>query len=202
MLGFAALLYLGWPLMHGAMKRYQHGNLAYGDQRAGFTLSSARLALPYLLSFLASLGALVVYGIAMYAGFSRRGAGAGDIGPALLAVAGTAMLYLFFLVCGLFIMVRMNNMAWSDTVFPGVRIGSTMRLRTWLRLQAVNVVLTILTLGLFRPFAAVRSWRYRLEHARVEAPEGFEAATGVAHQRRATAAGDGSAEFLGIDLSW
>jgi uncharacterized membrane protein YjgN (DUF898 family) len=202
MLGFAALLYLLWPLMHGAMKRYQHANLVYGDQRAGFTLTSTELAAPYVLTFLASLGATVAYGIAMYAGFSRRGDEAGGIGSMVLLFGGTAMLYLFFLVCGLFIMVRMNNMAWSDTGFRGVRIESAMRLRSYLRLQAVNVVLTLLTLGLFRPFAAVRSWRYRLAHARVEAPAGFEAATGAAQRRGVTAAGDGSAEFLGLDLSW
>jgi uncharacterized membrane protein YjgN (DUF898 family) len=202
MLGFAALLYLLWPLMHGAMKRYQHGNLVYGDQRAGFTLTSTELAAPYVATFLASLGAFVVYGIVIYIGSARRGDDAGAIGSMALLIGGTAMLYLFFLVCGLFIMVRMNNMAWSDTGFPGVRIESAMRLRSWLRLQAVNVALTLLTLGLFRPFAAVRSWRYRLAHARVEAPAGFEAATGVAQRRGVTAAGDGSAEFLGIDLSW
>jgi uncharacterized membrane protein YjgN (DUF898 family) len=202
MLGLLGLLYLGWPLMHGAMKRYQHGNLAYGDQRASFPLSSARLALPYLLSFLAGLGAFALYGIAIYAGFSQRVPDRGEIAPMVLVTTSTVLLYLFFLACGLFIAVRMNNMAWSNTGFPGVRIASAMRLRTWLRLQAVNVVLTILTLGLFRPFAAVRSWRYRLDHAQVEAPAGFESATGMAQQRSVTAAGDGSAEFLGIDLSW
>lgn len=202
MLGFAGLLYLCWPLMHGAMKRYQHANLVYGDRRAGFTLTSTRLAAPYVVTFLASLGASVVYGIAMYFALPQRSADPGGFGSMVLLFGGLAMLYLVFLVCGLFIMVRMNNMAWSDTGFPGVRIESAMRLRTWLRLQAVNVVLTLLTLGLFRPFAAVRSWRYRLAHARVEAPAGFEAATGVAQRRGVTAAGDGSAEFLGIDLSW
>jgi uncharacterized membrane protein YjgN (DUF898 family) len=99
-------------------------------------------------------------------------------------------------------MVRMNNVAWSDTGFPGVRIESAMRLRSWFRLQAVNVLLTLLTLGLYRPFAAVRTWRYRLAHARIEAPGGFDAATGQASRRPASAAGDGSAEFLGLDLSW
>jgi uncharacterized membrane protein YjgN (DUF898 family) len=202
MLGFAGLLYLCWPLMHGAMKRYQHRNLVYGDQRASFELTSADLAAPYLATFLAGLVAVVVYGIVMYIGVSRRSGDAGGIGSMVLLFGGTAMLYLVFLVCGLFIMVRMNNMAWSDTGFRGVRIESAMRLRSYLRLQAVNVVLTLLTLGLFRPFAAVRSWRYRLDHAHVEAPAGFEAATGVAQRRGVTAAGDGSAEFLGLDLSW
>ena len=34
LVGGVFLLYLCWPLMHGAMKRYQHAHLMYGDQTA------------------------------------------------------------------------------------------------------------------------------------------------------------------------
>jgi uncharacterized membrane protein YjgN (DUF898 family) len=196
------LLYLCWPLMHGAMKRYQHGSLMYGDQRAGFGTSSARLAKPYVVSVVAGIVFFVIYGAITYAAFSRRSAGAGGLASSLMMFGGILLLYLFFILAGLFVMVRMNNMAWSNTSFPGVRIESAMRLRSYFRLQAVNVVLTLLTLGLYRPFAAVRTWRYRLAHAHIEAPDGFEAATGMTVRRPVSAAGDGSAEFLGLDLSW
>jgi uncharacterized membrane protein YjgN (DUF898 family) len=196
------LLYLCWPLMHGAMKRYQHSSLMYGDQRAEFGATSTELAAPYVVSFVGGIVFTVVYMGVMYAAFSGRSAGAGGIGSALMAIGGVVLLYLFFILSALFVMVRMNNIAWSDTRFPGVRIESTMRLRSFFGLQAVNVLLTLLTLGLYRPFAAVRTWRYRLAHVQVEAPDGFEAATGQAGRRPATAAGDGSAEFLGLDLSW
>jgi uncharacterized membrane protein YjgN (DUF898 family) len=197
------LLYLCWPLMHGAMKRYQHGNLMYGDQCAGFGVSTTELAAPYVVSFVTGIVVFVVFGMTMYAGsLLRADAGAGGIASALIPLGAALLLYLFVLLSALFVMVRMNNMAWSDTSFPGVRIESTMRLRSFFRLQAVNVLLTLLTLGLYRPFAAARTWRYRLAHVRVDAPGGFEAATGQAGRRPATAAGDGSAEFLGLDLSW
>jgi uncharacterized membrane protein YjgN (DUF898 family) len=196
------LLYLGWPLMHGAMKCYQHGHLMYGDRRADFGASSGELATPYVVSFVAGVVCAAVYGILMYVATSTPVSGPGKItGPVMIVIA-VLLLYLFFIVAALFVMVRMNNMAWSDTSFPGVRIVSSMRLRSYFRLQAVNVLLTLLTLGLFRPFAAVRTWRYRLAHAHVEAPGGFEAATGQAGRRSVSAAGDGSAEFLGLDLSW
>ena len=52
------------------------------------------------------------------------------------------------------------------------------------------------------PFAAVRTWRYRIEHLRIDAPEGFEQATHAARRRPAAAAGDGVADFIGVDLSW
>jgi uncharacterized membrane protein YjgN (DUF898 family) len=144
----------------------------------------------------------VLYIGVMYATFSGRNAGAGGLGSAFMVFGGVILLYLFLILSALFVMVRMNNIAWSDTRFPGVRIESAMRLRSYFRLQAVNVLLTLLTLGLYRPFAAVRTWRYRLAHVHVEAPDGFETATGQASSRPATAAGDGSAEFLGLDLSW
>lgn len=72
----------------------------------------------------------------------------------------------------------------------------------YLRLQVANVLLTLLTLGLYRPFAVVRTWRYRMAHVHVDAPDGFEQAVMLARRRPVTAAGDGVADFLGVDLSW
>ena len=77
-----------------------------------------------------------------------------------------------------------------------------MKVRGYLGLQVVNVLLTLLTLGLFRPFAAVRTWRYRVAHLHVSAPEGFDQATLQAARPRQAAGGDGAADFFGVDLSW
>jgi uncharacterized membrane protein YjgN (DUF898 family) len=106
------------------------------------------------------------------------------------------------LLMGPYILVRMNNLAWSATAFPGVRITCAMRVWPYLRLQTVNVLLTLLTLGLFRPFALVRTWKYRVAHVTVDAPDGFEQAVLAARRPPAAAAGDGIADFLGVDLSW
>jgi hypothetical protein len=37
---------------------------------------------------------------------------------------------------------------------------------------------------------------------KIDAPQGFDAAAGLAGRRGVTAAGDGAADFLGVDLSW
>ncbi|RYE97783.1 MAG: DUF898 family protein [Oxalobacteraceae bacterium] len=63
LLGAFFLLYLLWPLMHGAMRRYQHRHLVYGDQPSSFPLSIFGLALPYLQGFLVSLGLVLVLGV-------------------------------------------------------------------------------------------------------------------------------------------
>jgi uncharacterized membrane protein YjgN (DUF898 family) len=201
LLGAFFILYLCWPLMHGAMKGYQHQHLMYGDRKADFPLSTASLAKPYVKTFLLGLGVLVVLTglIILTVVLSKSG---GKFIVFLPAIVGVVLGYLGLLLSGPYIMVRMNNLAWSATSFPGVRIECRMKARTYLRLQVVNVLLTLLTLGLFRPFAVVRTWRYRVEHLRVDAPAGFEQTTQLASRRPAAAAGDGVADFLGVDLSW
>jgi uncharacterized membrane protein YjgN (DUF898 family) len=197
------LLYLCWPLMHGAMKAYQHKHLMMGDQRASFPLETPNLAKPYVSAFFMCLGMLVVVIIG-----GVMAAGALEVLHVNAAAAwlpgalGIVSVYVSFLLIGLYVMVRMNNRAWSATSFPGVHITCAMGVRSYLRLQVVNVVLTVLTLGLFRPFAAVRTWRYRLAHLAVDLPDDFEQAVLAVRRPDTAAAGDGVADFLGVDLSW
>jgi uncharacterized membrane protein YjgN (DUF898 family) len=204
LVGVVFLLYLCWPLMHGAMKAYQHKHLMAGDQNATFGLDTADLAKPYVRAFLIGLGVMVIVGLAIgLSVFLARGqkstATFAAFLPAILAIVA---MYLYVLLMGPYILVRMNNLAWSATSFPGVRITCAMRIWPYLRLQTVNVLLTLLTFGLFRPFAVVRTWKYRVAHITVDAPDGFEQAVLAARRPPAAAAGDGIADFLGVDLSW
>jgi uncharacterized membrane protein YjgN (DUF898 family) len=195
------LLYLAWPLMHGAMKGYQHRHLMYGDQPAIFPLSALRLARTYLAIGLAGVGVLLAAGIALGAFF--KFANPARMSDGLIAIGACAMLvYLLYLLAGPLMQVKINNLAWSATAFPGLQIACTMQARRYLGLQTVNVILTLLSFGLYRPFAAVRTWRYRVAHLHVQAPDGFETAALAPSPRRVAAAGDGVADFLGVDLSW
>lgn len=197
------LLYLAWPLIHGAMRTYQHKHLMVGDQHATFPLGMTNLAKPYLIALLIWLG-IFVLSIVGAIGFAALAGGkkATDFGTTLPFIIGMAIFYIALLLPGPYIVVRLNNRAWSATSFPGVRITCAMRFWPYLRLQVVNVLLTLLTLGLYRPFAAVRSWRYRVENVTVDTPDGFEHAIMAARRPAAAAAGDGVADFLGVDLSW
>jgi uncharacterized membrane protein YjgN (DUF898 family) len=197
--GAAFLLYLAWPLIHGATRCYQQEHLMYGNQRAGFSLTTTELATPYLQAVFAAMALLLLFAVTVIVGMSLgKPQGMNRFVYVLIVIV---LAYLMIVLTGPLIVVRMNNLAWSATAFPGVEIACTMRARTYLRLQTVNVVLTLLTLGLFRPFAAVRTWRYRVAHLSVAAPAGLEQAARMAVPR-STAAGDGVADFLGVDLSW
>ena len=203
LIGAIFLLYLCWPLMHGAMKAYQHKHLMAGDQHAAFSLDTAGLAKPYVRAFLIGLGVIVVVGLGIgLSVFLARGNKPTAFIAFIPAILAIVAMYLYVLLMGPYILVRMNNLAWSATSFPGVRITCAMRTWPYLRLQTVNVLLTVLTFGLFRPFAVVRTWKYRVAHLTVDAPDGFEQAVLAARRPPAAAAGDGVADFLGVDLSW
>jgi uncharacterized membrane protein YjgN (DUF898 family) len=174
-----------------------------GDQHAAFALGTADLAKPYVRAFLIGLGLLVLVGAALALAFVvPHGHGWKNVAAFVPAIIGIVIGYVLLLLSGPYIMVRMNNLAWSATSFPGVRIACAMRVGPYLRLQVANVLLTLLTFGLYRPFAVVRTWKYRVAHVTVEAPDGFEQAVLAARRPPVAAAGDGVADFLGVDLSW
>jgi uncharacterized membrane protein YjgN (DUF898 family) len=196
------LLYLVWPLIHGAMRTYQHKHLMVGDQPATFPLGMTNLAKPYLFAILMWLGMIVLCFIAGILFAVTLGKHASKLAMALSFLFGIVIVYGTMLLIGPYVIVRLNNRAWSATSFPGVRITCAMKVWPYMRLQIVNVLLTLITLGLFRPFAAVRTWRYRVAHVTVDTPDGFEQAVLAARRPSAAAAGDGVADFLGVDLSW
>ena len=200
------VFYLAWPLMHGAMKRYQHQHIQYGAMASSFDVPKLRFYIPYLKSIgmtvLAMLlaGAIVALGIFIYtlvAGGRAAPAGAVWLPLVMTLVFG----YLAYLMAGPYLQVRIGNLAWSATTFPGVSISSHLKARAYMKLQLGNSILTLLSLGLYRPFAVVRAYRYRLAHITVTTDNGLERAmAGVAGAGSASA--DGVADFLGVDLSW
>ncbi len=192
------LLYLVWPLMHGAMKRYQHQHLQFGSLDSSFEVNKRSFYIPYLkalgLGLLAILAMALVMGIGMAVTTTKY---------RFITALFSGLLggYLTYLLAGPYLQVRIGNLAWSATTLPGVTISSHLKARAYMKLQLVNSVLTLLTLGLYRPFAVVRAYRYRLAHITVTTIGSFEqAVAGVANNGSASA--DGVADFLGVDLSW
>lgn len=204
----AFLLYLGWPLMHGAMKSYLHRHLQFGAIGARYAVPARRFIKPYLIALLVALGGVlavgIVFGVGVYL-VATPGAprGQSQLGVSLSLILSTVlMLYTIYLLAGPYIQVRIANLAWSNTSFPGIDIRSAMSAWAFIRLQTVNALLTIATLGLYRPFAVVRVYRFRLAHLELHSAGSFEQVVAGAARQRRGAAGDGVADFLGMDLSW
>lgn len=197
-------LYLLWPLLHFALKRYQHGNARFGDAGSTVTIYAGTFYKFYLISFGLSLAATMVFGI-LAAIFGMAGAIVGKGNPwlvGLLYAGGALVYYLVLLMLIPYMTARVANLVWSNTSFPGITISSDMSARGFARLQVVNVLLTILTLGLFRPFAVVRIHRFRLAAMTVVASGGFEHVLAQTAALRGSASGEGAADLFGFDFSW
>jgi uncharacterized membrane protein YjgN (DUF898 family) len=192
--------YVLWPLMHARIRRFQHAHLLFGDRHSGYDLRARRFYRPYLVSGSLGLGAAFVTG--MIGGFAGVAAGNGNMTAGLIAsFCAVVTLYLAYLLIGPYMVVRVSNLAWSHTRFPGIRFRSTLPVKAFMALQTKNALLTVLTLGLYRPFAVVSVYRFRLAHLALEI-DGDVEATVARVATRGGAAGDSVADGFGIDLSW
>jgi uncharacterized membrane protein YjgN (DUF898 family) len=96
-------------------------------------------------------------------------------------------------------MSRLQNLVWGQTSSQQVSFASNLLLWPTVRRMALNAVLTVVTLGLYRPFAVVAMTRLRLEAMTVEVKSSVDtwAAQG---SRMEDAAGDAAGDFFGIDM--
>ncbi|MDE0450497.1 MAG: YjgN family protein [Gammaproteobacteria bacterium] len=74
------------------------------------------------------------------------------------------------LLAGVFIKVRLDNLRWSNTTVGGYWLSLDLSFWRMLGLYLSNLVLIVITLGAFIPFAKVRVIRYRLGRFRVVRP--------------------------------
>lgn len=195
----SVLPYLGWPLMHGQVKAYQQRHVLFGNRQSDYQVPAWRFYRFYLVS--GSLGMLVAIGVGFAIAVLGK-AGGGFVANLTILLVLALMAYTMFLLAGPYMQVRVANLTWSNTSFTGVRVRSTMPASGFMRLQASNVLLTLVTLGLYRPFAVVRAYNYRLAHTEFDIDADFDYAAAWNAKGRPNAAGDGVADGLGIDLSW
>jgi len=177
--GLIATLTLGilTPLASRWVARYVGSNLRYGGKAFDTDPKFGPLFKAWLMSAgVAVAGLVVVAGfvalnleaiVGAIAGSSAAGQISFSIWHIFIVVAYIGFFALFGVV-GLFYRAAVRNIVWSSTTFDGRhRLLSDMsRTRyTWIAIS--NVIVTILTLGLMRPWAAVRLARYTYEHTGV-----------------------------------
>jgi uncharacterized membrane protein YjgN (DUF898 family) len=192
------LLYLAWPLLHAAIKRYQHAHIRFGGADSTYSLKARHFWKPYLIAF----GGMFALGIGtalVFAGIAKMGKPV--LFSPLAALAPLILLYIGMLSIFPFLQARIGNLVWSHTSFPGVNLASSMTFRGLFKLHFINTVLTVLTLGLFRPFAVVRAQRYVLAHMHVTASADIDELVDADKRGNVNAVGDGAADFLGIDFA-
>ncbi len=121
----------------------------------------------------------------------------------LVAVALGLAIFAFYasvIASGPYLASQLQNHVWNSTRLERHRFESQVRFRTLLWIVVSNFVLTVLTVGLYRPFAVVRAARYRIESMTFIPSEPLDRFVGQ-RAREVDAVGEELGEFLDIDIA-
>jgi len=174
----------------------------YAQEAARFT---GRLSGFYLLG-LKLLGALVLtvavlVGGATLAIVMSKSSGASSTGLALgvsVPLAIVAWIALGWL--GALAAAGLQNLAWNHTESSRLRFASRVRVGALTRLKIKNLLLVVVTLGLYRPFAVVAVTRMHLEAVEARTSGDVDAWLARASSSAGTGSGEMSGDFFGIDI--
>jgi uncharacterized membrane protein YjgN (DUF898 family) len=208
-LGFLVLVALA-PLCLCMVKRYQHGGYRWAGQRAAFGagagafyklgLKSVGLTLLLVLLLALVLGVLTWAAAPMLRGAvgdspQQRGAAA-----ALSLFLGLGIGYLAVWLLGSYFSARLQDLSWNATTSQALAFQSRLRARSLAWLSLKNLLLTVITLGLYRPFAVVKVMALRLSALRVQVDGDIDSWQGSAALPESSASGEMAGDFFGIDL--
>jgi uncharacterized membrane protein YjgN (DUF898 family) len=187
------------PLWHQRLKRYQHDHSAFGATPFRFSATVASFYGPYVRALLLLLGLALAGGV--LGGLAGSGARTARAAATIVAFAAFGGAFVaFFLLIGPYLIARIQNLVWNGTTLGPHRFQSRLRARSLAWILFTNVVLSVATLGLFMPFAAVRLARYRVSSMTLLPGAALDEF--VAGERAQVAAiGEELGEFLDIDLA-
>ncbi|MEK0445714.1 MAG: hypothetical protein RLZZ399_1035 [Verrucomicrobiota bacterium] len=199
------------PWIEWRVRRFQHDHYALGSWTTRWQAAVGSFYGVYLktagLAVVSGLlvGALSVLGMALQ---STNGLGNREAG--ILAVAlGVMLAVVINSIVQVFFSTRMQNILWNGTGGAQLQFRSNLRFTPMLQLTLKNTLLTLLSLGLYRPFAVIAKLRMQLESISIETAEDpatlHESLLGTASRgdtpvRNST--GEVGSDLLGIDIGF
>ncbi|HEY8101795.1 MAG TPA: YjgN family protein [Burkholderiaceae bacterium] len=190
------------PLAHHLLKRYQHDN-AYFGQMPFFYYGRA---VDFFKIYGKAIGFVILGSIVtgilghIFAPVSKAllTTQLGWLFQFLFGLLGAYVLYLF---ARPYLESRIQNLVWNNTEVGDHRFQSTASARKLLLIHATNLLLITLTFGLFKPFAAVRLAKYRLENLALVATESLDEILADPEADQAGALGQEAGDFFDIDIA-
>ena len=201
----APLLTLGlaMPFVFQRQLRFRVDHAAFGGTRFAFSAPPGRfyavfgaIALIFLAVFVAGAIPLGLY--VQASGWTPQ---AGRGLPSQLIFGLLGIYVAAIVVAAPFAQVWLQNLVWNHVRLGPHRFASDQRVLPFLWIHLVNLLGTLATLGLFRPFAVVRIARYRAEHLAL-IPGGSLDAFVADAQASATATGEEFADFFDLDIGF
>ena len=155
-----------------------------------------------LLAYLALAGLIGVFG----AGLASFGRGMGRGGMAVLFIVALVFFIPLLLVPASITLAAWEAMlfrtVWSNAGLSGMaRSKCKLKTRAFVWLRAKNVVLTLLTIGFYRPFAAVSEYRMKIDSVRIYTRGDINALANLLGKGEQGGLGDAAADLAGFDLA-
>lgn len=182
------------PFSHQRLKRFQHGNARFGTAPFSFDASVSTFFRVYLSISLISI--LLVGGGAALGALLGTATGK----PALILVTAVAGAALSVALLMPLYRARLQNVVWNGTALAPHRFRSEVRTRRLFFITLTNVIFVVLTLGLFLPFARVRTTRYCVESMTLLTAGPLDHYI-AAEIDQVDALGDAAADWYDIDIA-
>jgi uncharacterized membrane protein YjgN (DUF898 family) len=203
-LSLAPLLLFPW--MHHSVKRLQHSRSSYGTLQASFTncrgafySTYALTAVAFVFAIAASITVAVLLALPVSAAAQAFGMEM-DTQTAVItgSAFGGALAYIMVFPLAA---ARIQRSVWTNTTLGPLWFHTDIGAGPYFKLVLKCALWTLLTLGLYWPFASVRLARYRVECLHVNAhlhtfPDLFSS---VQSSQR-TVRGDAAIDLFGVDV--
>jgi uncharacterized membrane protein YjgN (DUF898 family) len=155
---------LTYPYVTKRQREFFVGDSRYGRSLFGLELPTGRVYKLYILAGVAMLAWFALVGATFMSAIAQLAtAEESDAVPGLSVFFGIGLLYLGVGAVVVFVRTSFENMVWNHTLLDQHRFESRLRAGRMLWLYGSNIVLLVLTLGLFVPWARVRMAQYRAE---------------------------------------
>jgi uncharacterized membrane protein YjgN (DUF898 family) len=177
-------------------RRYQQGHLAIANEQTAFDVGAGQFYRLFGIAVLYSL-LLVLAGALAIFGFGKAHVLSMPWTFTALLMGG----YLVVLcVVGGYFVARLQNLTWNGTRSPGLAFRSALPAGALIQLRFKNWLLTLVTLGLYHPYAAVASARLRLESVRLLPTVDVDGLVAAQNANASTATGDAAGDLFGLDF--
>ncbi|MDQ7988706.1 MAG: YjgN family protein [Candidatus Dactylopiibacterium sp.] len=203
--GLAVPLSLGFafPWWRSRLQKFIYGHLRLGNQPFGSEPDMRAFYLGYLGA--AGIAALTIIPIAIILIVLFRALSQAPESKNVLAFGSMAVAWLGYIaiytLSSAFVRSRIGNATFNATRVGEHAFVSTLRFLPLAGIMAGNLVLTIITLGLYWPYAKVRLARYRASALAIDVTGGLDHFVADSAQQVA-ATGDEAADFMDIDLGF
>ncbi|MGG6896073.1 MULTISPECIES: YjgN family protein [Rhizobium] len=177
--------------------KYIFDNLRYGDRPFSTEPRLGAIYKVFGATIVIAIGCGLILGfvagaLGLFHGMLTRSAGAGLSAGHFVILLN----FLAYIAAGLYYRASIRNVIWSATTIDRRhQLRSDLGRRRYMWIAVSNVIVTLVTLGLMRPWAAVRMQRFLTEHTAVH----VDGEIGVVFDQIRSTGNAISAEYLDVD---